>query len=103
MRQSKAFLYCMHKNLVITLTLFWFSYYTALSGTSPYESWIYGGYNFALGWPIVFLGILNFVCWCLCVHFDCSVVQCTVLSCCAIHPLLSARQIPFSTMHIELS
>ena len=23
-RQSKAFLYCMHKNLVITLSLFWF-------------------------------------------------------------------------------
>jgi magnesium-transporting ATPase (P-type) len=25
-RQSKAFLYCMHKNMVITLTLFWFRY-----------------------------------------------------------------------------
>jgi len=28
-----------------------------LSGTSPFESYIYGGYNFALGWPIVWLGV----------------------------------------------
>lgn len=58
-RQSKVFLYCMHKNMVLTLTLFWFSYYTAVSGTSLYESWIYSGFNFILGLPIVFFGILD--------------------------------------------
>ncbi len=58
-RQSKAFLYCMHKNMVITLTLFWFSYYTSLSGQSIYESWVYSGFNLALGLPIIFFGIMD--------------------------------------------
>jgi phospholipid-translocating P-type ATPase (flippase) len=58
-RQSKVFLYSMHKNMVITLTLFYFSYLAAVSGTSMYESYIYSLYNFALGLPIVFLGIFD--------------------------------------------
>lgn len=58
-RQSKVFLYSMHKNMVLTLTLFWFSYYTAVSGTSLYESWVYTGFNFILGLPIIFYGILD--------------------------------------------
>jgi phospholipid-transporting ATPase len=56
-RQSKVFLYCMHKNMVITLTLFWFNFFTAMSGVSFYESWVYTGFNFILGLPIVFLGV----------------------------------------------
>ncbi len=58
-RQARVFLYCMHKNMVLTLTLFWYSYYSAVSGTSLYESWIYSGFNFILGLPIVFFGILD--------------------------------------------
>jgi len=58
-RQSRVFLYSMHKNMVITLTLFWFSYFDAVSGTSLYESWIYTSFNFALGLPIIFYGILD--------------------------------------------
>jgi len=54
-----VFLYSMHKNMVITLTLFYFSYLAAVSGTSMYESYIYSLYNFALGLPIVFLGIFD--------------------------------------------
>ena len=42
-RQSKVFLYCMHKNIVITLTLYWYQYFTAMSGVSYYESWVYTG------------------------------------------------------------
>lgn len=56
-RQSRVFLYSMHKNMVITLTLFWYSYFTAVSGTSPYESWVYTSFNFILGLPIIFYGI----------------------------------------------
>jgi phospholipid-transporting ATPase len=52
-------LYCMHKNMVITLTLFWYSYFTAVSGTSLYESWVYTGFNFILGLPIIFYGFLD--------------------------------------------
>ena len=58
-RQSTVFLYSMHKNLVITQTLFWFSFFTALSGASPYESWIYSSFNFVLGLPIIFFGMLD--------------------------------------------
>lgn len=58
-RQSKVFLYSMHKNMVLTLTLFWFSYYTAVSGTSLYESWVYASYNIVLGLPIIFYGIMD--------------------------------------------
>jgi phospholipid-transporting ATPase len=56
-RQSRVFLYSMHKNMVITLTLFWYSFYTAVSGTSLYESWIYTAFNFILGLPIIFYGM----------------------------------------------
>lgn len=58
-RQSRVFLYSMHKNMVLTLTLFWYSYYAAMSGTSLYESWVYTGYNFILGLPIISYGILD--------------------------------------------
>lgn len=59
MRQCRVFLYSMHKNMVITLTLFWYSYLDAQSGTSIYNSWIYSGFNIALGLPIIVYGILN--------------------------------------------
>ena len=58
-RQARVFLYSMHKNMVLALSLFFFSYRAALSGTSMYQSWIYSVYNFALGLPIIFLGIMN--------------------------------------------
>lgn len=58
-RQSNAFLYSMHKNMVLTLTLFWFSYYTAVSGTSLYQSWVYSSFNIILFLPILFYGILD--------------------------------------------
>ena len=58
-RQSSVFLYSMHKNMVVTLTLFWYSYFSAISGTTIYESWIYTAFNFILGLPIIFYGMLD--------------------------------------------
>ena len=58
-RQSRVFLYSLHKNMVLTLTLYWYSYYTSMSGTSSYETWIYSGFNLVLGLPIIFFGILD--------------------------------------------
>ncbi len=52
-------LYCLHKNMVITFTIFWFTFLAGVSGTSPYESWMYTGFNFVLGLPIIFHGILD--------------------------------------------
>ena len=57
--QSHVCLYSLHKNMVLTITLFWYSYYASMSGTSLYESLAYTGYNFFLGLPIIFYGILN--------------------------------------------
>ena len=58
-RQAKAFLYSLHKNAVITFMLFWYTYLTSVSGTSPFQSWVYSGYNLILGLPAVFYGILD--------------------------------------------
>jgi len=55
-RLSKVFLYSMHKNVVLTLALFWYSFYNYFSATSFFESYVYSGFNFALGLPIFFLG-----------------------------------------------
>jgi hypothetical protein len=35
------------------------SYFTAVSGTSLYESWVYSSFNIVLGLPIIFFGILD--------------------------------------------
>lgn len=58
-RQSKVFLYSMHKNMSLICTLFWFSFFAAVSGTSQYQSWIYSGFNFVLGLPIILFGIMD--------------------------------------------
>lgn len=58
-RQANVFLYCTHKNMCITLTLFWFSFYAAVSGSSMYEAMLYTSFNFVLGLPIIFYGFLD--------------------------------------------
>jgi hypothetical protein len=30
-----------------------------MSGASPYESWVYSGFNFLLGLPIIFFGVMD--------------------------------------------
>lgn len=59
MRQAKVFLYSMHKNICIVITLFWFIYLSAVSGVSPYESWMYSSYNLVLGLPIIIFGFMD--------------------------------------------
>jgi hypothetical protein len=39
--------------------IFVFSYFTAVSGTSLYESWVYSSFNIVLGLPIIFFGFLD--------------------------------------------
>jgi magnesium-transporting ATPase (P-type) len=59
MRASRVFLYSIHKNFTLTMTLVWFSYFTALTGTSLYESNVYTAFNLMLGLPIVVFGVFN--------------------------------------------
>jgi phospholipid-transporting ATPase len=58
-RQANVFLYSLHKNAVITFLLYWFCYFTSVSGSTPFQSYIYSAYNIALGLPIIFYGILD--------------------------------------------
>ena len=45
--------------IFVYLTFQFYSYYTAVSGTSLFESWVYTGFNFILGLPIIFFGFLD--------------------------------------------
>lgn len=58
-RISLVVLYSFYKNLVLVMTLFFYSMYTGYSGTSLYEDNILAGYNFFLGLPILVLGLLD--------------------------------------------
>jgi len=58
-RICKVLLYSFFKNVVITVTLFYFTFFTGVSGTSLYESIVYSGFNFFLGLPIIAVGIFD--------------------------------------------
>jgi phospholipid-transporting ATPase len=55
-RMSKVVLYSFYKNIVFTLTCFFYSFCTGFSGTSLYDDLVMSGFNFFLGWPIVGVG-----------------------------------------------
>lgn len=59
MRQSKVFLYSMHKNICMVISLFWYNYLAAMSSIPVYESWLYSSYNLVLGLPIICFGFLD--------------------------------------------
>lgn len=58
-RQARVFLYSMHKNIVLTLTLFWFQYFCAVSGTTLYQSYVYAGFNIFLFLPVIIFGMTD--------------------------------------------
>eukprot|EP00941_MAST-03F_sp_MAST-3F-sp1_P001023 g1023.t1 len=59
-RACKVILYTFYKNVVITFTLFFYTFLTAFSGTSLYESVLYASYNvFFCAWPILMVGIFD--------------------------------------------
>merc|ERR1711871_1580768 len=58
-RTAKVFLYSFYKNTVLTLTLFAYLPLSKFSGQSLYESLVYAGYNFFLGWPIIGVGLFD--------------------------------------------
>ena len=58
-RTSLVILYSFFKNLALVSLLFYYSFFNGFSGTSLYESIIYGGYNFFLGLPIICVGVFH--------------------------------------------
>jgi len=58
-RISKVIVYSFYKNIVLTIVLAWWTNDCGYSGQSLYESYVYAGYNFFLGLPILLLGIFD--------------------------------------------
>jgi len=58
-RTAQVILYSFFKNLALVSLLFYYSFFNGWSGTSLYESMVYGGYNFFLGLPIICVGIFD--------------------------------------------
>jgi magnesium-transporting ATPase (P-type) len=59
LRSSRVFLYSFYKNVVLVFTMYWFFAYSAYSGQTLFTDWIYAGYNFYLGWPVIGIGLFN--------------------------------------------
>ncbi len=59
-RASKLVLYSFFKNLVLVSALFYFCFYSGISGTIYVDSIVLAGFNFYLGLPIIVLGFLDF-------------------------------------------
>ncbi len=58
--RSQVILYSFYKNIALVMTLFFFGFFSAHSGTTLFESWIGAGWN--VGWtflPILSLGVLD--------------------------------------------
>lgn len=58
-RTCKFILYSFYKNIVLVLTLFYFSFVSAQSGTSFYEDLVRQLYNLVLAFPVICVGIFD--------------------------------------------
>ena len=58
-RICKVVVYSFYKNIVLTIILFYFATDSAFSGQSLYEDYVYAGYNFFLGMPILLVGFFD--------------------------------------------
>ncbi|CAM9846662.1 unnamed protein product, partial [Heterosigma akashiwo] len=58
-RTCKVVLYSFYKNMVLAFILFYFTCFCGWSGQSLYDSWVYAGYNFFLGMPILIVGLFD--------------------------------------------
>jgi len=58
-RICKVVLYSFYKNMVLAFILFYFTTVSGWSGQSLYDSYVYSGYNFFLGMPIVCIGLFD--------------------------------------------
>ena len=58
-RCSKLVLYSFFKNLLLVGVLFYYCFYSGFSGTIPINSFVFTGYNFYLGLPILAVGAMD--------------------------------------------
>eukprot|EP01041_Mallomonas_annulata_P008259 gene8259-16990_t len=58
-RISKVVIFSFYKNIVLTLVLFAFTFFSGYSGQSLFDDYIYSGYNFFLALPVVAFGVFD--------------------------------------------
>jgi magnesium-transporting ATPase (P-type) len=58
-RTSKVFLLSFYKNGMLMVAVFIYSFFTLMSGTSPFSSDLYLGYNWFTGAPVMLLGVFD--------------------------------------------
>lgn len=58
-RTSKVVLYSFYKNIVLALTMFYYTFFSGYSGQTMYDSNVYGMYNIVLSMPVVCFGIFD--------------------------------------------
>jgi magnesium-transporting ATPase (P-type) len=58
-RTCKVVLYSFYKNIVLTLVLFAFTFYSGFSGQSLFDDYVYSSYNIVLAAPVVAFGIFD--------------------------------------------
>jgi len=58
-RTCKVVLYSFYKNIVLTLVLFAYTFYSGYSGQSLFDDYIHAIYNIILAWPVVAFGVFD--------------------------------------------
>lgn len=58
-RTSKVVLYSFYKNIVLAMSMFYYTFFSGYSGQTMYESNIYGLYNIVLSMPVIAFGIFD--------------------------------------------
>mmetsp|Transcript_15605 Transcript_15605/g.18230 ORF Transcript_15605/g.18230 Transcript_15605/m.18230 type:complete len:1083 (-) Transcript_15605:2647-5895(-) len=59
MRMAKVILLAFYKNAALVFTLFLYNFVALMSGVSLYDSFVYAGFNFFSGMPLLLLGIFD--------------------------------------------
>jgi len=58
-RQSKVICMMLYKNIVLCCALFIYNFWTRMSSTTIFDTWVYSGYNFYTGMPPLLMGALD--------------------------------------------
>lgn len=58
-RTCKVVLYSFYKNIVLTLCMFFYTFYSGYSGQSLFDDYIHSAYNLILAWPVIAFGAFD--------------------------------------------
>jgi phospholipid-transporting ATPase len=58
-RTCKVVLYSFYKNIVLTMIVFGFTFYSGFSGQSMFDDYVHSAYNLILAWPVIAFGAFD--------------------------------------------